>query len=209
MGAALVAEQRTYRRTATMLNGEISIGDTTWPAKIRDISAYGALVQSDAMAQEGASVVLSRGPRCVAGEVRWRGTNALGIQFAEPVDVAEWLDSQDARGTGSREKNVPNHGCRNTMEVLPPDVVACRVREEMAYVSRLIDGVAELLSEDPILHVRHATRLQELCIGKQMLNELAAVLELGCSADAVLISVSGPMQQRLLRARMPGIGSCR
>lgn len=206
MRSALVAEQRSYRRTNTMLNGEISTGDRTWPAKIRDISPYGALVETDAIALERASVVLSRGPRRVAGEVRWRSTNALGIQFALPVDVEEWLESHDPRGTGSSQQNVPNRGRRHPKQVLSPDVVACRVREEMAYVSRLIDGVTRLLSEDPILSVRHATRIQELCTSKHMVNELANVLDLGCSADAVLTHVSGPMQQRLLRAQMPGIG---
>ena len=209
MGGALVEEQRSYRRAATMFNGEISAGDTSWPAKIRDISAYGALVQSDAIAHEGASVELIRGPRRVAGEVRWRGAGALGIRFAEPVNVEEWLECQVARGLSSRQENLPNNGCRHPQEVLPSDVIAYRVREEMAFVSRLIDGVAELLSEDPILHVRHATHLQELCMGRQMLNELINVLELGCSADAVLTSVSGPMQQRLVRAQIPEIGSCR
>lgn len=77
-----------------------------------------------------------------------------------------------------------------------------RVCEETAYVSRLVEGVAELLLQDTILRVRHASPIRNFCAGEQMLRELAAVLELGCSADAVLAKVTGPMRQRLLRARM-------
>lgn len=202
MTARLVAEQRTDRRAVTMLTAEITVGAATWRAKIRNISTGGALVEGVPITELGTQVVLSRGPQCAAGEVIWRGTDALAIQFNEPIDVAEWLQSGDSHSRTSKPSQVGNDGCPHD---LPTEIIASRVREEMAFVSRLVEGVADLLSEDPILRVRHAPRIQELCVGEQMLSELITVLERGCSADAVLANATGPMRQRLLRGKMRGI----
>lgn len=202
MVAALTAEQRTHGRAVTLLTAEIKVGDEKWPARIRNISLAGALVEGIPSGDVGTQVVLSRGSAHAAGEVLWRDTDALAIRFHEPIDLAEWLESRTSSGN-SMDHDLGNIQSRH--EDVSAEIIACRVREEMAFVSRLVEGVAGLLSEDPILRVRHATRIQELCMGEQMLNELSAVLERGCSVDAVLANVTGPMRQRLLRARIRGI----
>lgn len=199
MAAALVAEHRTHGRAVTMLAAEIKVGDAKWPTRIRNISIGGALVEGVPIGEIGTQVVLSRGRRCAAGKVLWRSTDAFAIQFNEPIKVAEWLQSGDSSSGRSTHQEVGNDSRRDD---LPTEIIASRVQEEMAFVSRLLEGVADLLSEDPILRVRHATRIQELCVGKQMLTELVAVLERGCSADAVLANVTDPMRQRLLREKM-------
>jgi hypothetical protein len=207
MTAALVSEGRCHFRPNSMLAGSLSAGGSIWAVTIRNLSVRGASIEGEISVDIGTSVVLSRGPHQVAGEVRWQSARSVGIWFHEPVNVADWLQSVDSSGTEPAEKESSNSGGRH-FDDLPSSIIASRVREEMAFVARLVEGVAELLSEDPILRVRHATRIQELCMGEQMLNELSAVLELGCSADAVFANVSEPMRQRLLRARMRGLGAC-
>lgn len=204
MTARLVAEQRTDRRAVTMLTAEVAVGSATWPARIRNISTGGALIEGVPVTERGTQVVLSRGQQCAAGEVIWCDPEALAIQFNEPINPAEWLRSGDSSGERSRHREVRDD-CRP--DDLPTEIIASRVREEMAFVSRLVEGVADLLSEDPILRVRHATRIQELCVGEQMLTELIAILERGCSANAVVTNATGPMRQRLLRGKMRTVDS--
>lgn len=74
-----------------------------------------------------------------------------------------------------------------------------RLIEEIGFVSRALHGVADVLSRDAILRIRHAPRVQELCISEQMLIEIAAVLEQASKLPAVERHVTGPMRRRLLR----------
>lgn len=205
MATALVSEQRAHRRAVTMLTANLRAANSSWPAIIRNLSIQGALIQTRADLEIGAAVVLSRGSHCVAGAVRRRCSEGFGIRFEEPVDVPAWLQSINSNSTGKRNTDDE---CPNAHTVSPA-IILCRVREEMAYISRLIEGVAALLADDPILRVRHSSRLHELCMSEQMLRELGAVLEFDCSADAVQANATGPMRQRLLRAPIVGVGSCR
>lgn len=206
MATALVSEKRTHRRAVTMLTADLTVANRTWPATIRNLSVQGALVQTPANLQIGAGVVLTRGGHRVAGEVRRSGTEGFGICFDEQINVPDWLESIDSSSTGRRGDRSSGDRHSDSHSV-PPEIILSRVREEMAYISRLIEGVALLLAEDPILRVRHSGRIQELCIGEQMLQELSAIL-VDCSADAVQVNATGPMRQRLLRAPIVAVGSC-
>lgn len=207
MATALVSEQRTHRRAVTILTADLTVAGRTWPATIRNLSAQGASVQTSANLEIGAGVVLSRGDRRVAGEVCRSGTEGLGICFHEQINVPDWLESIESSSTSRRGNKSSGDGHSDSHSV-PPEIILNRVREEMAYIARLIEGVASLLAEDPILRVRHSGRIQELCIGEQMLQELSAIL-VDCSADAVQVNATGPMRQRLLRAPIVAVGSCR
>lgn len=208
MATALVSEQRAHRRPVTMLAVDLRAANGSWPATIRNLSPQGALVQVSADLEIGAVVVLSRGSNHVAGEVRRRGAQGLGISFHEPITVPDWLQSIDSSST-SRTGNRNPHDRAREADTLSRATILCRVREEMAYISRLIEGVAGQLADDPILRVRHSSRIQELCMSEQMIQELAAILEFDCSADAVQTNATGPMRQRLLRASIVAVASGR
>lgn len=207
MATALVSEQRAHRRSVTMLTANLTVANSSWPATIRNLSVQGALVQTAAKLEIGVEVVLSRGSHDVAGAVRRRCSEGFGICFREAINVADWMQSIDTATTnrkGTREAD--GHAEAQT---LAPETILSRVGEEMAYISRLIEGVASLLAEDPILRVRHSSRIQELCMSEQMLQELGAILESDRSADAVQANATGPMRQRLLRAPIVAVASCR
>lgn len=205
MATALVSEQRTHLRAVTMLTADLSVANTSWPVTIRNLSIRGALVQTAASVDVGEAVVLSRDRHCAAGEVRWRSADSVGIMFHEPINVPDWLHSKDSSCTSRAGKRDLGSECPEA-DALPPDTIACRVREEIAYISRVIEGVAGLLAEDPILRVRHSSRIQDLCMSEQMLRELGVILELDCSADAVQANATGPMRHRLLRERIASLG---
>lgn len=208
MATALVSEQRADRRAIMMLNAELANANRSWPATIRNLSAYGALVETEADLEIGAAVVVSRGSRRVAGEVRRRCVEGYGICFHEPIDVRNWMQSNESSSASRGGNRDPNARCPKA-HLLRPETISCRVREELAYISRLIESVASLLAEDPILRVRHSDRIQELCISEQMLRELAAILEFDCSPDSVQANATGPMRHRLLRSPIVSVGSRR
>ena len=72
-----------------------------------------------------------------------------------------------------------------------------RIAEELAYVKRLLDGVGDQLTEDPIMLQRHAQALQNFDAACQILGHLSVVLG---SEDAAVAAESIPMED--LRTRL-------
>jgi len=63
----------------------------------------------------------------------------------------------------------------------------------------VLSAVAGVLSEDPILRVRHCGRMQELSIAAEMLKQLSTVLLSDDKITTIQTCVTGPMKQRMLR----------
>lgn len=171
------------------------MGDTGWPVRIRNISECGALVESDVKVDVKCSIMLDRGPLRVAGEVAWHREGLFGVRFFEPLDFHEWVGTP--RKAEIAAARSPSYS--QTADTLTDEVLTRRLCDEISYVSRVIRAVAEGLSEDPILRVRHASRLQQLCIGEQMLSEIASILPEDQKAAAIKTKATGPMRSRLCR----------
>ena len=79
------AQNRRERRSNVLLTAVIELSGRTLDVKLRNLSADGALVESDCLPVEGAEIRFKRGDLIVAGKVIWvRGTRA-GINFHTPL----------------------------------------------------------------------------------------------------------------------------
>lgn len=182
-------------RANTLISAMALVGDTGWPVRIRNLSACGAMVESDVKVDVNSSILLTRGQLRVPGKVAWHREGVFGVRFFEPLEFQEWTGTPTKEGIAT----APAPRDSQTVSDKSDEVLTGRLCEEINYVARAVRAVAECLSEDPILRVRHASSLQELCLGEQMLTEIAAILPDKQKLTAIEEKATGPMRNRLCR----------
>lgn len=195
------ADSRQAPRTNTLLAATASVGPTSWEVRIRNISALGARVESSVRPAAKSSITLRRGNCFAAGEVIWTNVRALGIRFFEPIDKSPWLaiPTRDALALMNEQTSGFAVIDEQPADDLDDDILIRRVAEEIGYVARVVEATAAILSEDPILRIRHCARIQELSMAVEELEGLREVIASGNKAKAIRTSVPGPVRQRLLR----------
>lgn len=191
------AESRKAERINTLLAADARVGDKCWQVRIRNMSQFGAMVETPVKVDIKTSILVKRGALHAAGEVVWRRDGVFGVRFFEPADVREWL------GVSTHEA-VASIGHPPELKTQAADApsdaaLTFRIAEEIAYVERVLSAVAGVLSEDPILRVRHCGRMQELSIAAEMLKQLSTVLLSDDKITTIQTCVTGPMKQRMLR----------
>lgn len=189
------SELRHAQRSNTLISARALIGNTAWPVRIRNLSACGAMIESDVKVDVGSSIVLTRGRLRVPGEVAWRREGVIGVRFFEPLATEVWLKipTKTAIAPDVFQKEA------QPGSELPEAILIQRLSEEISLVARMVGIVAEALLEDPILRTRHATLLQELSIGEQILSEISDLLPESNMQAAIEQKATGSMRNRLLR----------
>jgi len=166
MRVAAQSQRREQERHNALLAATISTGVASWPVRLRNISAHGACIESDTKIDVVTTVFLDRGALQAAGEVVWRREGAFGIKFSTAIVLEQWIKLRTEAAVEPAPAQPPPCSSADA------EVISGRITEEITYVARMIAHAAEMLSRDPILRIRHADRLQELCICETMLNEL-------------------------------------
>lgn len=185
-------DTRQSERTNTLLAATAMVGATAWPIKIRNISRFGLMVESAVKAQVGSSVSISRGSLRAAGEIVWSLDKTFGVKFFNSIDTAEWAPRRDA----ALAPNITHK--RQPRSDLSNETLSSRCRQELGFISRTLDGLADSLSRDPVLRIRYASEIQQLCINSEMVQQIACVYGDDDIASAVDRFVTGPMRSRLL-----------
>lgn len=180
-----------------MLAAVAVVGQTQWPVKIRNLSSWGALVETQARTDRGTTVMLMRGSLRAAGEVMWQCNDEFGLKFFAPISVEEWLRSINYKVDPDTNQNKV--ASRSNKDALTEEALLRRIAEEIACVGRAIENVADLLSQDAILRIRHIRSLQELCIAEQGLAGISKILKDGITVDSIHRHAVGVLRQRLLR----------
>jgi hypothetical protein len=87
-GPSSPSDKRSSIRHPLIWAGEIICGPSSWPARLRNVSETGALVECSGGLQEGSEVVLDlREAGVVAATVTWSFGDHLGLRFDEQFDV--------------------------------------------------------------------------------------------------------------------------
>ena len=94
--SALPIERRA-ERTHLFLVATLSFGRASMPMRVRNLSASGALVEGAGLPPDGSAIVLRRGTLEAVGSVAWVGLGKAGLAFSEPVAVAGWLPTKEAK----------------------------------------------------------------------------------------------------------------
>lgn len=165
--------QRTNLFISAVLYGD---GDHC-PAKVRNLSEFGALVEASVLPSPGTDVRLCRGSLAVVGQVVWRRAGKAGLRFNSAITVDDWLPGGRNRDQARvddivqqvRTGSVP---AAETAESQSPKN-ALAGAQELEAIASSIEQLAEALATDQSVIVNHSWKLQQLEVAIQKLRRLA------------------------------------
>ena len=148
------------------------------PARIRNLSPRGALIEAAVVPARRTPVRLVRGDHSIAGRVAWEAGSRAGLEFAGTVSVKAWM-APPANGEQQRVDTLVAQLRAGTPP--PPEppraVVAPAVPAELELVVRLLEQLGEALATDDHVLVKHGVQLQKIDIAVQMVNAIARTAE--------------------------------
>lgn len=207
-------------RKNIFLAASIEAGPLKAQVRIRNMSESGAMIEGAALSSVGAALVLKRSEIEMGAVVVWSHAGRCGIKFDGVAHVDEWiagkrLPEKTMILTGQRRVDAIQAAVRLGQSLdglgepaepaLPagapaaPDSLNGRIAEEIATTQRLLDAVADTLSDEPLILARHASQLQSLQSVSEVLGHLARVLQApDAEAEAHAVTLHA-LRARLLR----------
>lgn len=83
--------KRKSKRARVLLSATIRTADGEFPARLRDLSQRGALLETANPPAVGSDITFARGETVVPARVAWVGGNRIGLEFVRPIDEHEVL----------------------------------------------------------------------------------------------------------------------
>lgn len=171
-------EGRSSQRTNLFVSAVLSGDGNSCPAKVRNLSEFGALVEASVLPSPGSAIRLCRGSVAVAGKVVWRRGGKAGLRFNSAIAVADWLPS-GACWDQSRVDEMVHQvrmGSAPAVDSFIPHTPAeprpiCR---ELEAIASSVERLTEALATDPSVIVSHGWKLQQLEAVTQKLRRLAS-----------------------------------
>ena len=144
------------------------------PVKIRNISVSGALIEGE-VPIPSTRICLRRGSLAALGEVIWRSGGRSGLKFDETVAVTDWLPR--GRGPASQQHvdemvqqiKAGTAAVGATNESAPHRLSASEFRR----VQKLLETLADDLSDDSEMLAKYGSQLQCLDLASQILGKLS------------------------------------
>ena len=93
----LTVPKREPKRSRVFLVATVDSGGGPVDARIRDISATGALLESDRVPAQGASVRLACGGTHLDARVAWAEDSWFGLEFETPLLVGKLIDNDGSK----------------------------------------------------------------------------------------------------------------
>ena len=185
------ADGRTSSRTNMYIAAILASQDTTSPAKIRNMSATGALAEASIVPVVGSPIRLVRGSLSVEGRIAWATGGRCGIRFNSLVAVAEWLSPTPNKAQKGIDDTVallragalPISSARpNRVENESP--ITEELATELRELSSMLDDLGNELAGDEHVLRNFGKQLQGLDLAQQTLELAAAILSNGCRSAA-------------------------
>jgi len=136
----------------------LSFGRASTAVRVRNLSALGALVEGADLPPAGTALVLRRGALEAVGSVAWAESGKAGLAFGEPVAVAKWLPTKEAK----RQTQVDQIAFEvkqkaRLVEAVTPPVIDDAAMSMAAVVADLaalradLDRLGDKLADDAVL----------------------------------------------------------
>ena len=158
--------QREAVRNFVSLPVTLCWGAERAPAEIKNLTGFGALVHCAAGPARNSEVRLVRGQNEVVGEVARKDGDLLGLRFASPISVRDWMLPPRESGSARHANAGPSPA---TPSVDPRREKATRMMQDLVLVSSLIDELGIALAADPDISDIHMPKIQNLDVAMQML----------------------------------------
>jgi hypothetical protein len=94
---ALTVSKREPKRSRVFLSALVDSGTGPVDARIRDISASGALLESETLPESGKAVDVTCGDTTVHGRVAWADRGWFGVEFDNPLTAEHLIDPFGAK----------------------------------------------------------------------------------------------------------------
>lgn len=156
-------------------------GTSQTPAKVRNMSSSGAMIELAAAPSPGKTVELMRGTLIARGSVVWSSPSRCGIRFSSEVLVEDWL-AAPTKVQQRRVDEIVSLVKAGGADPVPIDggPTEARTTEELVddigAVIRLMQDLEDDLAASAKTLERHGMKLQHLDIAMQMLRAVACEL---------------------------------
>lgn len=199
--------RRKDNRANTFLSAVLIARDVQIPVTVRNLSPTGALLQARTVLQVEEAVTLARGSLRAHATLVWREGRFGGLKFDAPINIALWIPGAkyEAQLTADRmvaetrgEASVPvRMATTRSPEVI--DNLPSRIAEELAFVSRNLELLGNVLSDDATVVARHPSQLQELDLAIQALGHLTRLLDSNEPSEVLKAIGMNDLRRRLER----------
>jgi hypothetical protein len=181
------ADARGAARASLYLAATLYCDGCSSLAKIRNLSATGALVESAATPAAGELVQLVRGGLIVHGLVAWSDQGRCGLRFSGSIDVQQWR-SAPANAAQQRVDEVVRLVKAGAVPLpLPqfdpigersrPADSAGQLSADLRRVSDLLEALSDTLASDSYVMTRAGPVLQNLDIAMQVIAAVEAIVD--------------------------------
>lgn len=209
---AVALKPRAPRKNL-MLAAQIAAGNLCAPVRIRNMSSGGAMIDGAALPDPGSRFVLRRLNLQINATAVWTKGGRCGLELAGQVDIDEWISGvhkpmreaslgqlrvdeiQAAVRSGAALPAAP----LVAEHVVPDTALLARLADEFNRLEKKLAAVAEQLSDDPHVLMKHGEPLQEIDIAAAGLAELADVASAADPEEAI-----ARISMHDLRSRMSG-----
>ena len=118
MDQSSASQNRKTRRSNVLMTASLELSGTSIPVKLRNLSAEGALVESDKLPVEGSSVLFRKGDLSAIGRIAWVKGRQAGVSFAQHLEADQLL------------RHVPTPRPRVQLDFRRPGLKTNRLSEE-------------------------------------------------------------------------------
>lgn len=172
-----MAQQRSDVRNHMFVTAALQSEHGAAPVRIRNMSRGGALIEAAAIPPDGSAVRLVRASLSVRGQIAWRRDGRAGVKFDTAIDPADWLPSGN-RASHQQRVDEMMHICRTSpvpadAETPPAGGSQAEAIRQLLDLRDTLNLVAEELAGNTAVAMAHATALQKIDVGSQLLDKLA------------------------------------
>lgn len=168
-------EGRSDQRTNVFVSAALYYDDNACPAKVRNLSEFGALIEASVLPPPGTRIRLCRGNLAVSGKVVWQRVGKAGLRFDSAITIVDWLPNRACRHQ-SRVDDMVHHfkmgsaagevSAPKALHSSPPGL------HQLATITLSIEQIGDALAGDPHIISNHSWTLQQLDLAAQQLRHI-------------------------------------
>lgn len=174
-----IVDKRLALRSSLFLGAVLHWNGCCTPARVRNMSETGALVEAAVLPLVDSAVQLVRGALMTHARVIWSDGGRCGLKFSGAVDVQRWQEAS----ANSEQKRVDE--VVRSFKASASSGAAClrdepisaalennrdsNITTDLRRVVALLDNLGDLLADDDELLSRYGSALQKIDIARQLI----------------------------------------
>lgn len=204
-----IANNRKGQRTNVITRVTFSSGARSLGARLRDVSLSGMQLELPNPPDVGSEVSITKGNLQTSGVVVWLDRGRCGVRLHQDIDLNSWLGGRvtrlenEANALSSLGKKIEKMSHDFYAEFDDRSQAQCAIRkrcaEEMRYVARLVEDLGEAFMKEPIILSRHARKVQDFDLIKQIITQLSNLIDSDDICDTAIHIPLSSLRNRILR----------